>query len=240
MPHQSRAWGASKILLVSAGLLATYVLFALASARVALRAREITIPDLKGRTVSAATTGLADLDLSLRVDDARRLDASIQAGDIVAQDPAAGTTVRRGRSVRVWLSAGARPSVVPALVGESERMARLRLEQDGLTLVTVSEMRSTEQAPGVVVAQEPAAGAAGDRVSLLVNRGDQAAAYLMPDLIGVDAGRAADVLRSAGFRVAIVAEQPYPGVAAGIVLRQSPQSGFQISFSEPISLEVSR
>jgi len=90
------------------------------------------------------------------------------------------------------------------------------------------------------VAQEPAAGAAGDRVSLLVNRGDQAAAYLMPDLIGVDAGRAADVLRSAGFRVAIVAEQPYPGVAPGIVLRQSPQSGFQISPSEPISLEVSR
>jgi beta-lactam-binding protein with PASTA domain len=33
---------------------------------------------------------------------------------------------------------------------------------------------------------------------------------------------------------------PYPGVAAGIVIRQSPQGGFQIAPGEPISIEVSR
>jgi beta-lactam-binding protein with PASTA domain len=240
MALQSRAWGVSKIVLVLLGLVTTYVLFALASARVALRAREVTIPDLRGRTVSAATTGLAELNLSLRVDDARRLDPDIRAGDIVAQDLAPGTTARRGRTVRVWLSGGAHASTVPALVGESERMARLRLEQDGLTLAVVSEMRSNDQAPGVVVAQEPAPGIASDHISLLVNRGDRSTAYLMPDLIGVEANRAADILRSAGFRVAIVGQQPYPGVAAGIVLRQSPQAGFQISPSDPISLEVSQ
>ena len=43
-----------------------------------------------------------------------------------------------------------------------------------------------------------------------------------------------------GFRVAVVASSPYPGVAAGIVLRQSPQAGFQIAPGEPISIEVSR
>ena len=32
----------------------------------------------------------------------------------------------------------------------------------------------------------------------------------------------------------------YPGVAPGIVIRQSPQAGFQITPGEPISLEVSR
>ena len=62
----------------------------------------------------------------------------------------------------------------------------------------------------------------------------------MPDLIGVNGDRAADILRDQGFRVAVVGSMPYPGVAAGIVLRQSPQAGFQVAPGEPISLEVSR
>ena len=53
-------------------------------------------------------------------------------------------------------------------------------------------------------------------------------------------GFCADILRERGFRVAVVGSMPYPGVAAGIVIRQSPQGGFQIGPGEPISLEVSR
>jgi len=63
---------------------------------------------------------------------------------------------------------------------------------------------------------------------------------VMPDLIGVNGDRAAGILRDRGFRVAVVASAPYPGIAAGVVIRQSPQAGFQIGPGEPISLEVSR
>ena len=35
-------------------------------------------------------------------------------------------------------------------------------------------------------------------------------------------------------------ERPYPGIPAGIVLRQVPSAGFQIATGDPISLEVSR
>ena len=62
----------------------------------------------------------------------------------------------------------------------------------------------------------------------------------MPDLIGVAGSRAVDLLRTRGFRVTIVGELPYPGVPAGIVLRQFPAAGFQIAAGDPISLEVSR
>ena len=47
-------------------------------------------------------------------------------------------------------------------------------------------------------------------------------------------------VESRGFRVAVVGSNPYPGVAAGVVIRQSPQAGFQIGPGEPVSLEVSR
>jgi beta-lactam-binding protein with PASTA domain len=62
----------------------------------------------------------------------------------------------------------------------------------------------------------------------------------MPDLIGVNGDRAAEVLRQRGFRVAVVGSTPYPGIPADIVLRQNPQAGFQIAPGEPISIEVSR
>ena len=64
----------------------------------------------------------------------------------------------------------------------------------------------------------------------------------MPDLIGVNGDRAADVLRDARLpRRRSSADHPYPGVAAGIViLRQSPQAGSRSRPARPISLEVSR
>ena len=43
-----------------------------------------------------------------------------------------------------------------------------------------------------------------------------------------------------GFRVTVVSELAYPGVPAGIVLRQFPSAGFQIAAGDPISLEVSK
>jgi beta-lactam-binding protein with PASTA domain len=56
----------------------------------------------------------------------------------------------------------------------------------------------------------------------------------------VNGERAAEFLRSRGFRVAVVGNHPYPGVPAGIVIRQTPAGGFQVAPGEAISLEVSR
>src|SRR5205814_2963500 len=164
----------------------------------------------------------------------------IAAGHVLAQEPSAGSVARRQRTVKIWLSAGQRASTLPLLVGETERTAQLRVSQDGLTLSDVSEIRSNGFAPDVVVAQSPPARTAGTAVALLVNRGERGASYVMPDLIGVNGDRAADLLRNRGFRVAVVGSLPYPGVAAGTVIRQSPQAGFQIGPGEPVSLEVSR
>jgi len=240
MELKTRVKTAGKIFLLVTALVATYVLFAAASMRVALRAREVQVPDLTDRTANEATAIATDLGLALRVDDSRRPDPRIGAGRVVAQEPAAKSVARRQRTLKVWLSAGQRSASVPPLVGETERTAQLRLSQDGLTLASLSEIRSEDLPSDVVIAQTPPAKSASGRVALLVNRGERGATYVMPDLIGVNGDRAADVLRNRGFRVAVVGSNPYPGVAAGIVIRQSPQAGFQVAPGEPISLEVSR
>ena len=240
MALTTRVWSAGKLLLLGVALVLTYVVFAAASMRIAIRTREVMVPTLTGQSVNQATAALAESGLTLKVEESRRSDPKVPAGQILTQDPQPGVRTRPQRSVKVWVSAGPRSSILPAFIGESERTAQLRVQQDGLELAGISEIRSADYPADVVVAQTPPPSSAGGRVSLLVNRGERAATYVMPDLIGVNGDRAADLLRNRGFRASVVGDHPYPGVPAGIVLRQNPQAGFQIAPGEPISLEVSR
>jgi serine/threonine-protein kinase len=240
MAVTSRMRRAGRLFVIGSALLSMYLLSAALAARIALRLREVKVPALVGQPLSSASTAVGEAGLALKVDESRRIDPKVASGRIAQQDPVAGSVARRGRTVKVWLSTGGRVTVVPRLVGETERMAQLRLQQDGLALSLVSEVRSNDLPPDVVVSQDPPAGGRGAAVALLVNRGGRAATYVMPDLIGVNGAKAAEVLRSGGFRVAVVAQNPYPGVPAGVVLRQSPQAGFQVTPGDTVSLEVSR
>lgn len=240
MALSTRVWSAGKLLLLVSALLTTYLLSAFVAARFALRAREVRVPALHGTSVNSASAALSDLGLSLKVEQAQRAEPGVPSGRIAQQHPAAGSPARRGRSVRVWLSSGGRAAAIPNLVGETVRSAELRVEQDGLTLASLSEIRSNLYPPDTVIAQSPPPQSRGDAVALLVNRGDRAAACVMPDLIGIPEAGVASLLRSAGFRVAVVAQNPYPGVPPGIVLRQEPQAGFQVTPGDTVSLEVSR
>jgi eukaryotic-like serine/threonine-protein kinase len=240
MPLTTRVWSAGKVLVLAGALLLTYGVFAAVSMRMALKTREVAVPPLAGKTVNDASSVLAEAGLSLKVEEGRKVDPKVPPGQILAQEPAAGARTRRQRSVRVWISAGPRSTIVPALVGESERTAQMRVSQEGFIVGPGAEIRSADYSTGTVVSQSPPAKSKSDTVSLLVNRGERGVTYVMPDLIGVNGDRAADVLRARGFRVAVVGDHPYPGVPGGVVLRQSPQAGFQIAPGEPISIEVSR
>ena len=132
MAFRSGMLRAGKLLVLVLALVATFVAFAAGSMRVALRAREVTVPDLTNHTANEATFIAGDLGLAIRLDDTRRQDAKIPAGRVITQDPPAGTTSRQQRVVRVWLSTGPRTATAPALAGESERTAQLRLR--GLTV----------------------------------------------------------------------------------------------------------
>ena len=218
----------------------TFVLFGVAGLQVALRFREVGVPDLGGQTVEEATATLSDAGLALRIEPLSRIHPTIPASHVAEQDPPAGLTTRSRRNVKVWLSSGPSAGSVPTLIGQSERGARARLQEDGFGLRHISEIRSGRYPSDAVVAQEPPPLGAAGSVSVLINRGERGAVYVMPDLIGVHGRSAAEVLRVRGFRVSMPGDYLYPGVPPGIVLRQFPPPGFQIAHGEAISLEVSR
>jgi serine/threonine-protein kinase len=240
MPLKTRVWTLGKLLLLAAALGGTFLLFALVSMRVALRARDVEVPNLVGATVENASLTVSGLGLALRVDPNQRPDERVAAGGIFQQDPAPGDIARRQRSIRVWVSSGPRATTVPGLVGQTERTARMRVDEEGLEVATVSEFRSPEYPADAVVAQDPAPSARAPRVSMLLNRGEQSTTYVMPDLIGTNGERAAETLRTRGFRVTIVGSQPYQGVPPGTVVRQQPSGGFRVGPADGISLEVSQ
>ena len=234
------ALGVGKLVVLLGALGVTYGLFAMVSLQLALRNREVPVPSLRGLTPDEAEDLLGDAGLTLQIDPVRRVHETITAGRVAEQDPSPGLTTRSQRSVKTWLSSGPTPGSLPGLIGASERAARRSLEENAFSLHELSEIRSNRYPIDAVVAQQQPPDSNGQRISLLVNRGERGRTFVMPDLIGVESAAAADVLRTRGFRITVVGDHPYPGVPAGIVLRQSPEAGFQIAPGESISLEVSR
>ena len=240
MPFGRRVWGVGKVFLLVGALLATYVACFLISMRVAIRAGQVQVPDLTGLTVEDATQALQELQLRPRIEEMRRADEKVPSGRVAQQDPRSGVEARPQRTVKVWISSGPHTAAVPSLVGQSERTARIRLDQDGVTLTSVSEIWSSDYAVDTVVAQDPPALALSPRVSMLINRGPHPVTYLMPSLVGLELGRVDPVLQDAGFRVTVVESQSYPGVAPGIVVRQQPAAGTQVPEEGSVTIEVSK
>ena len=240
MQLKTRVVSYGKILLLAGALAGTFLLFAALAMRVANTARQVTVPDLVGRSIADATALSSQLDLQLRVDEVSRPDPKVPAGHVLGQEPTAGSAARRQRSVRVWVSSGPRIALAPSLLGESQRAAEIRLAQDGLTIGTVSEIRSGAYPPDVVVAQDPPPASHTSEVRLLVNRGEDRATYVMPDLIGLNGERAADLMRIRGFRVSLATQSGTSAIPPGVVVRQSPAGGYQVHPGDAIALEVSR
>jgi beta-lactam-binding protein with PASTA domain len=176
----------------------------------------------------------------LRIDEQRQPDVKVPADHILTQSPTPGTVLRSQRPVRVRVSEGQRDPAVPPVSGVPERTAEITIAAEKLQVGARAEVRSAEYPEGSVIAQDPPAASRAKAVSLLVNRGESQRSYVMPDLIGTIGHRAVEVMRSQGFRVAITGTVPYPGLQPGVVIRQTPQAGFQIAHGEPVSLEVSR
>jgi beta-lactam-binding protein with PASTA domain len=237
-PVRQRVWSAGRLLILAVALLATYGLSFLAAIRVANHAREVKVPDLRGQSVAAATDLLTDAGLVLKVDPQRRSDAKVPADHVLSQEPDPGTVLRLQRAVRVRVSDGQKDPEIPSVIGQTERTAEITLAQNHITLGSRAEIQTADYPAETIIAQDPPGKDRGTSVSVLVNRGGAGLTYVMPDLIGTLGTQVQTLLRKRNFRVTIVAEVAYPGLAPGVVVQQTPRAGFQLAPGDAISLEV--
>src|SRR5204862_8191411 len=93
---------------------------------------------------------------------------------VISQSPTAGVTAVSGTTVKLTVSSGAKPVVVPQVVGQTQGSAVNALT--GLGLKPVLHNVGSAKPAGVVVAQQPAAGKevdTGSKVTLNVSSGTQ-------------------------------------------------------------------
>lgn len=235
-----RVWTVGRLLFLLAALCVTYGAFFLTAMRVTTRAREVAVPDLRGKSVSEASALLAREGLVLKPDPQRMPDPKVAADHVLSQDPAPGAVLRRQRAVRVRVSDGQRAALVPAVTGQPERTAELTLEANRVPIISRAEIRSSSYPPGTVVAQDPPAGGRAPGVTLLINRDEGGASYVAPDLLGLPYGRVVQALRSSIFRLSLNGDMVRPDMPAGTIVQQIPQPGSQMRAGELITIWISK
>jgi len=214
-------------------------LSALTAMRIAVHGREVSMPDVAGKSELQARQILRGRGLGLKIED--RVYSNIPAGSVVRQSPPPNERVKTGQSGHVVLSLGPQRLTIPQLQDRSLRAAQVELLRGGMQLGEISSFYLPTGAPDTVTQQDPAPGTSditGPHVSLLVSLGPRPAAYVMPELVGLPIGEAQSKLGSAGMRVSKLTPEAAPGATSGTVMAQSPARGQRIDANSTIELQV--
>jgi serine/threonine-protein kinase len=127
---------------------------------------QVSVPDVTGLSQASAESRLRDAHLEVQVDEQESED--VRDGDVISQNPAAGTNVARNSTVTIAVSTGKPKASVPDVVGMKEAKANSTLSRAGLT-PSRQEREVTDPAQdGVVLEQRPGAGSEVDKGSQVV------------------------------------------------------------------------
>ncbi|MDR1124012.1 MAG: PASTA domain-containing protein [Elusimicrobiota bacterium] len=231
------------ILGITAAVLAVAAYFAFdwAMSAVVHSRKEVQVPDISKKPAVVALDLLANANLAMRKA-GEEYQPDLLSGSVIRQLPPAGTVVREGKVVRVWLSQGSQSIEVPDLSGLALRNAELVLRQMHLTVGTKDTAYSLTIERGAVISQDPAAGALAvkdSEVNLVVSGGNPpSAVLLMPDFRHK---KIADVnlwASDANISVEITEDEdsPFPN---GTIIKQTPLPDSEITPDSGIEITVS-
>jgi serine/threonine-protein kinase len=200
----------------------------------------VTIPEVRGQTVQAATERLEGLGFA--VTERAVSDAEIELGLVVGTDPSAGEEIERGSTVQLLVSAGEGTAEVPDVVNRLRADAEALIEATGLEVGRVVFEASPVVPEDVVMAQDPPPGEIveeGTRVDLTVSAG--ANALTVPDVTGQTEEQALFTLQQEGFDLSqiVIERRPHAEILEGFVIETDPPTGEVVPAGATLTLVVS-
>jgi eukaryotic-like serine/threonine-protein kinase len=198
--------------------------------------RKLDVPNVVGRNRDEAVATLTGEGLEPNVVEVNSLQP---VGTVLATAPKAGTEVIEGTIIRVNVSKGPKPVAVPNVVGSPFESAESQLR--GLGFAVASEEVESDEPAGVVVGQNPAAGAQaakGSAVTLQVSAGPTTSQ--IPDVTSQTESDAAAQLQASGFQVQVVEEIVDSPDLDGRVLSQDPEGGTEADEGSTVVIVVGR
>ncbi len=133
------------------------------------------VPELEGFTLREAKVKLDKNNLQLG-EVTEEYNNEIEEGQIIKQEPEAGTEVKASKTINLLISKGEEPQEVevPELLGLRREEAIDKLRQKNLIVGQVTEKKSLNYREGKVLAQKPTAGSKlkeGSTVQLIISSG---------------------------------------------------------------------
>lgn len=158
---------------------------------------------------------------------------------VLAQTPAAGTSVGDEVTVTLDVSAGQIRASVPSVVGMSQDDAVTALRGANLEVGQVVERPATE-ARGTVLSSQPEPGQQvpqGTPVELVVSTGPSE--LRMPDVVGRELFEVRATLEQLGLKITETQYDSTSALPTGLVVSQIPVAGSAVKVADFISIRVS-
>jgi beta-lactam-binding protein with PASTA domain len=209
------------------------------AARIYLNPPVHEVPSVLGKPAEGGAQLLADAGFRVVYADGEGPGKPV--GSVIAQDPAAGTSLPAGRQITLTVN-NPPPIQVPRLDDLNTDQVAVALAENRLTrgqILTVDGTFSSTP-KGRVIAQLPAAGATaqrGDPVMLLISSGIGSKQTWLPPLTGLSFDDARDLVRRAGLVITSVKRQD-SSARENTVLAQTPSPYAKVDSGSPVTLTV--
>lgn len=202
---------------------------------------ESKVPKVVGMQEQEAFAVLEEHDLNPILSDTT-FNESFPKGTIVLQRPDAGSIVKVGRRIYLFISGGEPTVLVPLLKGKSVRDAKFALERIGLKLGNVEQIPSNSP-KNMIFDQEFVEGTPikkGQQVSISVSSGVEIGEISVPDLIGKSLMEAGKVLADSLLIIGKLNYQISFSLLPNTVIDQYPSKGTMLNSGDAVDLFVTK
>ncbi|SHJ58376.1 Stk1 family PASTA domain-containing Ser/Thr kinase [Tepidibacter formicigenes] len=199
--------------------------------------KQYEMPNLENSTIDEARKRLETIGVKVQI--RRELyDDSVEKDHIITQIPKEGSKIKKGQVVKVDVSKGGEPVVVPNLVRENLEEADNILEKNNLK-EGIIEYEFSSLPEGTVISQKPKAFTEveeGTGIDLVVSKGEEVKLIKVPNLIGKTIEDARTDL--VGFTIGSISYKEDKTKKEGVILEQSLRAGQHVEEGTKIDLTV--
>jgi serine/threonine-protein kinase len=197
------------------------------------------MPNLAGSTPEQARNTLTGLGFTGEFREQPQESAEVEAGEIIATEPAAGQQVATTATITLIVSSGPPQTEVPSCDTLTESDCVTRITGAGFTPQVAQEASGTVE-EGRVTRTDPAAGTLADNgatIRIFVSTGPEVKA--VPPVVGLGEAAATAALQNAGFRVSVQQEaRPTGDPEIGRVVAQNPAGNSNAEAGTTVTITV--
>jgi beta-lactam-binding protein with PASTA domain len=199
---------------------------------------QVEVKDVVGKQFESARTILTGD--GFKVTQKGKSSDTVPEGQVISQDPIAGTSTDKGSNVTLTVSRGLAQVTVPNVINLPEGEARRQIEGAGF-VASVDNAPSATIAAGTVISQDPGANRKADKgstVTIVVSSGPPTTR--IPDVRGQSQDDAQTALEDLGFTVQVADVPTLDPAQDGVVQSTDPPQGQTVAQGSTVTMSVGR